>query len=252
MNSKLGCHFKICTLERIIAVVKHTSLFKCRPDGDKLLVCPWGVVRSTRCDDNEVIPTDSGLQLQPGRKLIPLPTSDSMEVFIPCLPDQNDEGPQGFCENNIVDIIDINLYIIPLTGYVDNVIIYNGDSYFSLKPRGQLKENDILCVSGKRYRILSVGPDAFRPSHDLISIGFRNKFYNSNKKRSVRFDNMPVIMGKIDMVKLSAISIVDPASFVIKNVNKCKHGMLSVSFENAVFNDAGYLTHEISIPIGEL
>jgi len=208
LNSKLGCHFKICTLERIIAVVKHTSLFKCRPDGDKLLVCPWGVVRSTRCDDNEVIPTDSGLQLQPGRKLIPLPTSD--------------------------------------------VIIYNGDSYFSLKPRGQLKENDILCVSGKRYRILSVGPDAFRPSHDLISIGFRNKFYNSNKKRSVRFDNMPVIMGKIDMVKLSAISIVDPASFVIKNVNKCKHRMLSVSFENAVFNDAGYLTHEISIPIGEL
>ena len=38
--------------------------------------------------------------------------------------------------------------------------------------------------------------------------------------------------------------------FHLKNVNKFNHGILNVTYKNAVFNLAGYLTHDIAVAPG--
>lgn len=253
VDSTTGCHHNIFTLDRVMCVIGSENIFKCRPGGDKLLVCPWGIVRSTTANDFDQIPTKCGLSLKPGRKVIPLERKDSGElrIFIPCLPDDYDKVPAGYESNDIIDLIpDIDLEIVPLTGVINNVNIDCGDSYFSTHG-GVVKENDILCVSGKRYIVDSVGPDAFKPGLDLVSIGKKNKFINSNKKRSVRFGTMPILNGKIATIDEKYVANIDSVTLQLKGLNKDNHGLLYVSFKNGIFNEPGYLTHDIAVPVGD-
>ena len=63
---------------------------------------------------------------------------------------------------------------------------------------------------------------------------------------------MPKINGRIDKINQDNLRIISPIQFYIKKVNGNKHGVLNISFKNAVFNELGYLTHDTSIPIGDI
>lgn len=112
--------YKLTSLKRVIDVVG--ANIKCRPEGDKLLICPWAAVRSNT----------SNHELKVGRLVIILDriltsSTDSdndgnesvyYEVLVPCSgPDDNDEIPAGFSHIPIHAIIPgINLDIFLLTG----------------------------------------------------------------------------------------------------------------------------------------
>ena len=254
-DSKHGCEYKIHTLDRLIEVIGGENLVKCKPDGDKMLICPWGVVRSTSGDKFQEILTSSGLLLQPGNLVLPLSNAagGGLKIFIPTLPDDDDEIPVGYCENNLIDVIpSLDLEVVPLVFTAHNVTIEGGLYHFSIKPKGLILPKDVICVSGKRYLVETSRADIFKPGYDFVSISPKVKFSNFNKKRPMKYGRMPKIIGKIDEISNDNVSIMDPVRFQVKNVNKQKHGVLNIMFKNAIFNEAGYLTHDTSVPIGDV
>ena len=236
------CQFRLRSLYRVVQILGE-SVVKVKESGDRLFICPWAVI-SKYC----VIPG-----LFEGQLVIPLVEEKSgiVTVFIPSGGPEGDdlEIPEGNILYPLSRFIPNCLSLIPCSQTIPNIKIDSGDSWFSAQ-KDVFKALDVISVSNQRYTIESVGEDAFNPRRDLVSIGKNNKFLHNNKTRSVRLGKMPEFAGKIMKLSHSDIVFWEYVDFHLKNVNQFNHGILNVTYKNAVFNLAGYLTHDIAVAPG--
>ena len=257
-NNKHGCQFTLTNLMRTEEILGVESILKMKEGGDKILVCPWSVVTKDI----------SGHGLNIGRLVITLSSPFNatsgltdqfgkvvqlVDVFVPCGGSDQCESeiPVGYEEIKLSSIIpNLRLDNVPLPGVLKNITIEKEFEFFNT-PRGVLAAGDIISCGSERYLVDTVSADIFKPRYDLVSIGKNNRFKQNNKKRNIRHGKMPIVVGKLLKLDIRELVVKEGIDFHLKNLNKHNHGLLNLSYTNAVFNDYGYLTHDIAVVEGD-
>ena len=220
------CQFRPRSLDRVFDILGEGTA-KVKESGDRLFICPWAVISKYY-----IVP-----ELYEGQLVIPLKeSSTNVTVFVPLGGPEGDELdiPEGNVLHPLSCFIPNYLTLIPCSRTVPNVKIDSGNSWFSAE-KGVFGILDVISVSNKRYQIESVGEDAFHRNKDLVSIG-----------------KMPVFVGKVVELSWSDVIFWEYVDFHLKNVNQYNHGILNVTYKNAIFNLAGYLTHDIAVAPGHI
>ena len=264
-NEKAGSQHKIQYLRRCAEIIGAENLVKVTNKGDTALVCPWSVLKSDltvldqTCtignakDENHPV-----VVLEKGSLVIPMEclSESDCSVFVPSGGVEPEyEGQEHIVMKHPVTSITGELdpadciKVFPLRKSNSSISVKAKDNWFSVA-FGEVKEGETLYISGQYRKIVTVGPDAFKPNSDLVTT---DKPFERNVKSSKFCLSSPsLIAGRILSVPKEDLITYHPILFTFKKINKNEHGLLHISYYNAVFNDEGFLTHDTAITEGEL
>ena len=231
--------FNISLFHRACSIFDSPYLIKMKPMGDLLLVCPWMILNRDFCSFEKgrlVIPL-AKYALMPGKTMVFIPSGgpDDLEQF--------QKIPVSQLFSSIRN--DFPIQNVPLPGTLTNIAIDKKFPFFNA-PKGELKEGDVFAIGSHRYVVDSASTDCFKPWSDLVSIG-RKTFLQNNKKRPLKFGQVPTIIGQIVLIDDMFLSSYQPVVVHFKKQSKFNHGVLTVTYMNAIFNEAGYLTHDVAV-----
>jgi len=230
------------TFHRVCVIFNPSTLLKMQSKGDILLICPWVYLNTD---------IDTGNHFAKGRLGIPLSCYPAMgskvTVFFPS--GGPEDMPDVFKPVSVKELFPVQEFpyeLVPLTNVVTDIAINTEFEFFNA-PKGEIKKGDVIAVSSDRYVVDSVGTDVFKPWTDLVSIGKNNRFKRNNKKRPLHFGSLPTIVGKILHIDKKNLGFYHHVDIHFKKQSKFNHGTLNVSYKNAIFNEAGFLTHDVAI-----
>ena len=116
--------------------------------------------------------------------------------------------------------------------------------YFTCKA-GIVKEGDHVFFHGERAKVIAVAPSFDNPLNETIRV--KDDFKHKHKQQSIKIFRPPTLRGMLATVPSFIINTHCP--FIVQLNSKGNVGDVNICYQNFIFNELGFLTHDTVISV---